>query len=194
MSFSRRQQGHFQPLKQRAWLAVCRREQIDPQDKAAARAWYEQELFYATRHTSTTECDGKRDFEYAMAHFEALADESIYWQMRKHGGDKRRIIHEIRQLSEGAWPFQRHIAPDFDCPEDYLRAIARQALKRDDLPELHDLDAEALLIILISLNRQLRRQDRRGDPTDRPRHAHEGFDEVPESQRHRAHQEVEEPF
>ena len=162
MSFSRAQQGQFRPLVEQAWYFDCKRTKRDPLDKAGRRFWYEEELMEATGKHSTAECDQKRDYEDAMAHFEAIVGASIYWQMRRLSGDRRRILHEVQQLAQ-----------KFDCDDDYMRGIARQALKRETIPEWRDLGPEDLLCILRALKIQVRRQERRGDPTDHPRRLEE---------------------
>jgi hypothetical protein len=164
MSFSRAQQPAFQALKQRAWQAECRLLGAAFEDADAARAWYEDELEAATGHRSSTACNPTRDYEAAMAHFEALAGDDIYWQMRKFSGNRRRILHAIRTL-----------AADFDCDDAYMLGIARQALQIHAVVEWDALQANELLLVRNALLKQVRRQLRRGDRTDRVRRVEEAF-------------------
>lgn len=157
MSFSRAQQALFRPLVARAFAVANPGAHFDTYNPDV-RAWYETELEHATDHRSTSHCDPKRDFENAMAHFEAIIGDSFTWQLRRLNGDRNRILHEIHDT-----------ARDFDCTEEYMLAIASQAIgfQVTDLAQLND---ELLLVILVSLKRQLRRQQRAGLPTDHPRH------------------------
>jgi hypothetical protein len=166
MSFSRAQQGPFRQLVEHAWSVECKQTRRDPLDKAARRFWYEEQLLAACGQRSTSDCNHTRDYEAAMAHFEALAGDSFYWQLRQYSGDRRRILHEVRAL-----------AAEFECPEEYMLAIARRALSRENLQpaQLLELGSEQLLTILRALKIQVRRQLLRGDPADHPRHVEEPF-------------------
>jgi hypothetical protein len=81
-----------------------------------------------------------------MAHFESLAGDSIYWQMRTFNGNARRILHQIDQISR-----------EHDIDEDYLRSIAKQALQTEYKPELHTLPPETLLTVLNAARVYVRR-------------------------------------
>ena len=147
MSFSPRQQPEFRRLVESAWQAHCRTEGSAPADKVARRAWYEEELEHATGKRTTTECGGGRDYEDAMAHFEELAGDGIEWQLRRHDGDARRIIFQIGQISA-----------EHGVDHRYIQGVARQMLRREDLPSLHDLPPEILVNILGNVSRHVRRQ------------------------------------
>lgn len=153
--FSTKQHGYYRPMVASAWARAC---QLDPTllqgvDKAATeRDWYENELRIATGETSTTKLDRKRDFTAAMAHFETIVGESIYWNMRLHGDDARRIAFNLREVVQ-----------ENDVDEVYMRAMARRMLRLaddDHLPELIDMTSEQLLIIMGELKRFLRRGGR----------------------------------
>jgi len=149
MSFSRAQQPAFRKLVKAAWVAVCKAEGRAA-TAAPDRSWYEQELFYATDQTSTTELNAGRDYDLAMAHFEGLAGASIEWQMRVHSGDAKRLFHTLAEVTR-----------EHDIDEDYLRAIARRMLRVDYLPALADLTRPQLILILGEVKRYVRRRLKR---------------------------------
>jgi hypothetical protein len=152
MSFSPGQHKYFRPLVDAAWAGHCKANKIDINDKAAKRAWYEEELTNATGKSSTTQCDKKRDFEDAMEHFERLTGEGIYWAVRKYGADARRIIYNLREVCR-----------ENDVDEEYMRSIARRSLRlrpEDPLPELEQLSYQHLRIIMGELKRFIRRGGR----------------------------------
>ena len=147
------QQGLFRPLVSRAWQSHCRRHGLDAADRTAQRAWYETQLLEACEVRSSSDLDQKRDFEAAMEHFEAIVGDSIYWAMRRHRGDARRIAFQIRGLCE-----------EHEIDESYMRGIARQALHLGHdaaLPELGTLTPEELITIIRALKIHLRRVARR---------------------------------
>ena len=160
--FSKKQQGYYRPLVDQAWLRHCANAKIAPQpyndNLAICRAWYEAELEAATGETSTTRLDRKRDFTAAMAHFETIVGESIYWNMRLFGDDHRRIAFNLQEAVRGA------VAEDL-VTEDYMRGIARRVkgLEEDDpLPPLSEMTTEELLTIMGELKRFLRRGGKPG--------------------------------
>lgn len=171
MSFSPGQQGHFRPMVADAWA----RELRDFPDASKCKgkrcgecdycAWYEAELFKATGCTSSSDLDKKRDFEKAMAHFEMLVGEGIYWQMRREGGDARRVLHAMRELSS-----------EFDADEHYMRGIARRQLKLGDdapLPDLSELTYEQIANVRSALVRDLRVAKKSGYPAQLPTRSRE---------------------
>ena len=153
--FTKAQHGRFQPMVDAAWKAYCSRNPAaaDAVDKKAAhRAWYEEELLEATGKPSTTLCDRKRDFTKAMAHFEAIAGESIYWNARLFGDDARRIIWNIRDICRAN-----------EVDEDYMRGVARNMLRLGHdcaMPDLEEMQYDDLLVIMGELKRFLRRGGR----------------------------------
>lgn len=175
--FTPKQQGLFRPLVEAAWqkhfaahpaclwassqpsLALeSFRPSVAPDpktiEKRARRYWYESELLHATGKKTTKACDAKRDFTKAMAHFEALIGESIYWQLKLHGDDARRIAWNIRELCRAN-----------EVEEDYMRGMARQMLRLGDdcpLPALEAMEYRDLIIIMGELKRFLRRGGRPG--------------------------------
>lgn len=134
MAFSRRQQPEFRKLVALAWAAHCR---LTGAAGKMDRGWYEDTLEAATGYRSTSECNAGRDYDAAMAEFEAIAGTGVKWGLKLHGGDAKRIAHNIRQICE-----------DHDIDEGYMRRVARKALRLDTLPELLQLDREQLLVIL----------------------------------------------
>jgi hypothetical protein len=152
LGFTKAQHGKFRPMVEKAWTKYIASLPLMLRDRAEYRGWYEDELRTATGKTSTTACDPKRDFEDAMEHFERLADDGIYWALRKYGADARRIAHNIRE-----------VCGSHEVDEDYMRGIARRALKlreTDPLPELASLSYEQLRVIMGELKRFLTRGGR----------------------------------
>jgi hypothetical protein len=155
--FSSGQQGHYRPLVEAAWAKHCQLQRLpeSPADKKtnpAFRAWYEDELKEATGKPSTEFCNRKRDFTNAMAHFEIIVGESIFWQMKLHGDDARRIAWNIRDLAAAN-----------EVDEQYMRGMARNALgllPTDPLPQLDEMEDEQLCTIMGELKRFLRRGGR----------------------------------
>lgn len=154
MSFSRAQQPEFRALVFAAWTAHCRHEGLALSVKPD-REWYEQELFIATRHTSTSDCNAGRDYDLAMARFEELAGTGIKWQMKVHHGDANRMLHDLGE-EFGEEALKRH-----RVNEDYLRATARQSLRLDYLPELSKLSRKQCVLVLGEVKRWLRRAIKR---------------------------------
>jgi hypothetical protein len=159
--FSPGQQGHYRPMVEAAWARVCdlARRPFTPPDKKLNpefRRWYEAELDIATGKTSTEHCDRKRDFTNAMAHFEAIAQNGIYWNTRLYGDDARRVAWNIREVIRKN-----------DVDENYMRGMVRNSLQLSDddpLPELEKVSYKLLLVIMGELKRWLRR-----GPGSRPR-------------------------
>lgn len=154
--FSKAQQGHYRPLVDQAWLRHCATAKIAPHpyddSLAICRVWYEAELEAATGETSTTRLDRKRDFTTAMAHFETIVGESIYWNCRLYGDDARRIAFNLRE-----------VCTNFDIDEEYMRGVARRMLRLhedDPLPALEQMTDEQLIWIMGELKRFIRRGGR----------------------------------
>jgi hypothetical protein len=150
MSFTRAQQPAWQGMIRAAWKAHCLREGLTSAPGQFDRGWYERELSFATGRTSTIECNAGRDYDFAMAHFEALAGSGIRWQMCAHTGDARRLLHELSRFSH-----THHL------DEDYLRKVARQMLRTPHLPHLAELTRAQLLVILGEVKRHLHRRTKR---------------------------------
>jgi hypothetical protein len=163
--FSPGQQGHFRPMVAAAWDKYCQLERLpeSPPDKETNRTfrlWYEEELKAATGKTSSAFCDRKRDFTHAMAHFEAIARNGIYWNTRLHGDDARRIAWNIKEIVQAN-----------EVEEHYMRGMARNCLGLlpvDPLPQLDQMEYADLITIMGELKRFLRRGGRpgvrQGDP------------------------------
>lgn len=145
MGFSRAQQPEFRALVAAAWLAYCRQENL-PLTLKLDRCWYERELFFATGHSSTSDCNAGRDYDRAMAHFEGVAGTGIRWQMKIHTGDSKRLLYELQKA-----------VGEHEIDEDYLRAVARRMLKLDRMPELSKLTRDQLVMILGEVKRYIRR-------------------------------------
>ncbi len=151
MSFSRAQQPEFRKLVKLAWAAHCRMESLAETDKAGERAWYEAQLFEATGNSTSRACNAGRDYDRAMAHFETVAGSGVKWNLRLFGGDAKRILHQLREVSD-----------EHQLDEEYLRGVARRMLNREYLPELHTLSRETLITILGEVKRHIRRALKRG--------------------------------
>lgn len=165
--FSPGQHGHYRPLVERAWQIHAQRNGLvvtgdlfdGPHSEirnpdSVFRHWYEDELEAATGKRSTTQCDRKRDFTKAMAHFEAIVGDSIYWNTRLYGDDARRI----------AWNIQE-VVHNNDVDEHYMRGMARNCLgllPDDPLPDLAEMEYRDLLTIMGELKRFLRRGGKPG--------------------------------
>jgi hypothetical protein len=156
--FTTGQQGHFRPLIAAAWEKHCQLSKLPSSPAAdsnkAFRSWYADELKIATGKPSSVHCDRKRDFTRAMAHFESIVGESIFWQCRLYGDDARRIAWNIREIVRAN-----------EVDEDYMRGMARRMLRLGDdceLPTLDQMDYESLIIIMGELKRFLRRGGRPG--------------------------------
>lgn len=158
--FSPAQQAPFREMVQHAWVAFCGLAGREP-GKKCERDWYEGQLEAATGYRSTTECNRMGDFDKAMAHFEALWGGGIERQLGQENGHYKRIM-------EGA----HRVAPEFECAEAYLCAIAAR-LRGRPVARLSDLDDAEALQVRTELVRQVRRQRKRGDRTDRPRSSRE---------------------
>lgn len=160
MSFSRAQQPGFRDMLNAAWAVVCREWPAAMRCKGKRCgechfcAWYEGELLEATGHSSTTECNAGRDYDFAMAHFEAIAGAGIIWQMRVHTGDAKRILFQLGEVKA-----------DHGLDEAYLRACAKRALKAATAPELSTLSKPQLVLILGEVKRSLRRAVKREEAT-----------------------------
>jgi len=148
MGFSRAQQPEFRALVAAAWIAECKREgravSLKPE-----RDWYERELTLATGHDSTCDCNAGRDYDLAMAHFEALAGGSIKWGMRIYSGDVKRMLHELRK----------------DCAEVAIRAAGvneeylLRALQRGfGTRQPWEVSREDLIVIVGEVKRHVRRR------------------------------------
>jgi hypothetical protein len=158
-----------------AWVAHCRRERLDQVIGARCLrkrceeagcvycTWYEDMLEAATGHRSSKECNAGRDFEWFMADLEEVHGQDIKWQMKKFGGDARRILHAIEQVSAGA-----------AISEEYLRKIATNALREHDtpvewvMPELHLLAPRELVLVKNAVLAHVRAKVARGELLDMP--------------------------
>lgn len=145
---TRAQQGPFRAVVRAAWAVHAPANGLDPSDRAAERAWYEAELHRAAGVRTTKDLGRGREFEAAMAHFEAIVGADITWQLRAATGNRRRLKHLIHSRIRGA-----------NVDEAYMRGIAAQALRLDpDQVDLDTLPPESLKLILVAVIRQLQRR------------------------------------
>lgn len=141
MSWNRKMQGEFRPLEKAAWELHCSRSGLAASDRAERDSWYRRELKIATGKTSTKDCDSGRDFERCCAHFEALADAGIKWQLRLIQGDLRRIRYAAVRINP-SWVAQFRSDADL---ERYVRGIAANAFGCEI--DLHLLDDNQIRIV-----------------------------------------------
>lgn len=154
MSFTRAQQPAFRLLVKAAWYAHIRENPGTCGAEHPARPhrpWYEAELFTATGQHSTKDLNAGRDYELAMAHFEALVGESLQWQMKAARGDARRILHALDQIRE-----------DHGIGEPYLRAVAARVIAKrwphSEPPQLAELSLKELITVQGEVKRAVRRR------------------------------------
>lgn len=156
MSFTRGQQPEFRTLLNRAWPKASEFDpSLDVGDRCKAKRcgecsfcrWYEELLFAATGHRSTTDCNAGRDYEFVMRALEAIIGDSIKWHLKAAGGDANRIRHELRSL-----------CTDHEISDSYMQRIARQALKLDEPPALEDMSRDQLATVLIACKQHVTRQ------------------------------------
>ena len=151
--FTRSQHGKYRPIVEAAWQRHAAAENIDPKSASERRSWYEGQLLAATGFSSTTALDAGRDFDAAIAHFEALADNGeTYWQQRVETSDLRRILYDV-------FPDQRGKKIDDEAYQidgvqitaRYCEEIAAQMLSLESPKPLRMLSKD----ILIAVKRRL---------------------------------------
>lgn len=148
MSLSRKQQGMFRPLVDRAWSAWCaayaRAEgAVDP--LPARDAWYRDQLEEAIGVRSTKNLDPGDDFARLMAHFERVADDGeTYWQERAAEEDERRL----------RWHLDQRIAKG-TISDGYVASISERMFRTR---QWRDLPADHLRRILIALDKHQKRR------------------------------------
>lgn len=147
MAFSRAQQIKFRVLVDKAWKAHCDRECITESTVASKDDWYRDHLRKSFKFDSSTGLNKTNQFEQAMALFEELADDGIYWQMRHLQGDARRARHVLDDTIR-----------NLHLTEDYVNRIAMQMGVNK---YFRDYTCEELLNLRIALLTQVRRQERR---------------------------------
>ncbi len=186
MSFSGKQQGIFRPMVAKAWVWHCQAEGLGAAAAIAGKkhpaydAWYQHELEEATGLRSSAACNTWRDFNFAMAHFEVLARDGIYWQTELHQCDAKRILWNVNRL-----------AGKHKISEGYLRDWARNLRRKkqraagmdeEALPGLLELDGDDLANLLREVKTYVREMRVRGAmpgvPMSPPEPEHGGFHRV----------------
>ncbi|MDR3405163.1 MAG: hypothetical protein P4L99_21895 [Chthoniobacter sp.] len=94
-------------------------------------AWYEGVLVKATGHRSTTKCTATGDYEALMRDLEMIHGQSIVWQVKAAGGNMRRLEWMLAEARPGK-----------GYTLEYLRGVAKRALRLDYYPDLETLSAE----------------------------------------------------
>lgn len=160
MGFSPGQQPELRLYLTLAWRRHCSDEGLEPSDRCRGSqrcgkcvycAWYEAILFGATRKRSSKACNAGRDYDFLMRDLEIIHDQSQKWQLRACKGDAVRIIFELRKA-----------VADHQIEEHYLRAVAKNMLLIDELPELETMEPEQLIIILGEVKRFIQRRLKSG--------------------------------
>ena len=137
LGFTIPQQILFRPLVKMAWGRHCLQEKVSPTDADSKRQWYEEHLSAATGKLTTNHCNRTGDFEAAMAHFEALAQDGVKWQLRAGDGDLRRARHGLQEFCR-----------EHDVEDHYIAGMARQMFDRSDLERLNPVELRAILAAL----------------------------------------------
>jgi hypothetical protein len=119
MSFSKGQQGKYRPLINQAWAKYASANRLSPTDRAAREFWYRGELKVGCGVTSSNNLSASDGFERAMAHFESICGDSIYWQLQYFNGDRRRINHAASSAGH-----------QVEYSEAYICGAATRILKR----------------------------------------------------------------
>lgn len=145
MGFNKQQQGWYRPIVESAWQAHAAASSLDPKDKTARAAWYQDQLLTCVGVTSTSPLDQSRDFDRAIAHFESLLDSDTYWQEKAESGDYRRICWAVFAKSGPYKIDQTDITPQ------YLREIAQQAFRMQQPPQLSSLCKDSLIVVIKAL-------------------------------------------
>lgn len=140
--FSTAQQVIYRKLVKRAWSAYCASNHTSEKDKLARDRWYRATLHEAAGVYTTKDCNKKGDFERAMAGFEAVIGDSIYWQTRADEGPLRRARNALAKL------MRQH-----DIEENYVGGIARQMFDTHHT----NLNSERLEKVIIALKTDLGR-------------------------------------
>lgn len=143
MPFSGAHWAKLRPLIDAAWALHCHRNGCNERDKNAYDVWYRGHLKAATGKTSTTQCNGGRNFEQACARFEELAESGYEMQLRLITGDLKRIRHAIQRVYP---PFLKQFTDD-QALHAWLRGIARQVTNAGHLPDLHELDDAQIQVV-----------------------------------------------
>jgi len=137
MPFVAAQQRNFRRLVAVAWDPYAAREGLAKNDRKALEVFTKNHLEKATGKRSTKDCNNSRDFDAAMAHFEALAQNGEYeWNMNLIQGDAKRARHSVQKVNPR---FLSQFPTQLDF-ERYLQGCARKLIHSSELPKLHELD------------------------------------------------------
>lgn len=140
MSFSRGQQPALRQYLAMAWSETCAMSGASVSARCAKSSrcgliatcsycsWYEAILVKATGKRSTTECNAAGHYEAFMRDLEVIHQRSIVWQVKAAGGNVRRM----EWLLADALPGKSYSL-------DYIRGVAKRALKLDYWPDLETL-------------------------------------------------------
>lgn len=154
--FAPGQQAELREYIGMAWATDCRANGWDPDARCRGSTrcrtcaychWYEAILKKATGHTTSTECNAGRDYDFLMRDLEIIHGRSTKWQERASRGDAVRIIYELRKAVR-----------EHDIEEAYLQGVARRMLGLEALPPLEALERLQLIVILGEVKRFLRRR------------------------------------
>lgn len=173
MSFTPRQQAHYRPLVDRAWMVECQNTGAAPNSKAAKNDWYRNQLVQAIGVYTTKQCNCAEDFDRVMLHFAIIANDE-YWITRTTSSGERRMMYQIkRYMRDLAWLEKEKIT------WEYIRGIYKQS---GQLPSrLSNCPAATLRKLLAMLDTHIRRicKDYGIRPCELPTRSHPHKEPVP---------------
>jgi hypothetical protein len=171
--FSRGQQPELRRYLALAWAEVCGAAQRPVEARCAKGkrcgdaagcaycAWYESVLVGATGHKSTTACNATEDYERLMGALEEIHGTAIVWQVKRDGGNVRRL----EWLLGDALPGRRFSL-------GVIRGVARRALRLERAPDLERLTKEERQTVLEALKsmdaREVRQSERMAEGDGEP--------------------------
>jgi hypothetical protein len=128
-------------LAGQAWKKHCGDEGIPIKDSAARNAWYRQVLLTNFRVDSCLLLK-TRQFAHAMAAFEIIARNGIYWQLQADSGPIRCARVALNRLVE-----------EYELDEPYVQATVRQMFQT----KLQNLNPDQLGAVISALKIHLSR-------------------------------------
>lgn len=146
MGFTKRQQGIYRSLVEKAWRRHAQENGLEKGDRLAKEHFYRATLHAELGVWTTKELSSSKHFAGACAAFEAIVGDSCYWGLRAHNESSRALIHAVQTVCN-----------EYDLAEEYARGVARQALRLDSLPMLEQLQPAQLVIVLRALRIHVRR-------------------------------------
>lgn len=152
MGFSKRQQGIYRGLVEKAWRRHAQENRLDANDRLAKEHFYRATLHAELGVWTTKELSSSKHFATACAAFEAIVGDSVYWGLKAHNESARAMIYAVNRLCQ-----------EYDLDESYARGIARQALALETLPLLEQMEPAQLVTVLRALRIHVRRMAHASD-------------------------------